>query len=487
MAANNGSEIRVRMAPSPTGFVHLGTVRTALFNWLFARHNKGVFVLRIEDTDKDRSLPEHEKSLIEAFHWLGLEWDEGPDVDSAGNLISKGDYAPYRQSERTDLYASYIRKMLSSGHAYYCYCSKDELEAQRQSMEAAGLPPKYSGKCRDLTSPPEGREPEVIRFRTPETKVKFNDLIRGSVEFDSALFGDIVMAKDENTPLYNFANVIDDFEMKITHVVRGEEHLSNTPKQILMARALDFPEIKYAHIPLILNPDRSKLSKRTNKASFLDYRDEGYLPEAMINFLALLGWHSSGDKEIFSKEELVEEFDIKRVQKAGAIFNPEKLSWFNAQYIKSLPIDILYEKVKPFLEQKGLVTDKDFVLRVLHVEQERMRALADITTSGEFYFKLSDYDPLLLRWKESHPSIIKDVLNSSADIITEEKEILADKLSVALNPLIERYGRGEVLWPLRVALSGLKASPDPLVIAEVLGKEETIKRIKMAISKLGQA
>ncbi|HUC31179.1 MAG TPA: glutamate--tRNA ligase, partial [Candidatus Paceibacterota bacterium] len=338
MEASVPKSIRVRFAPSPTGPIHIGSVRTALFNWLFARKYGGTFILRIEDTDKERSEKKYDDELLQGLSWVGLDWDEGPQPIGTGDQLKlggeKGEYGPYRQSERTEIYKKYLNQLITSGDAYYCYCSKEDIEAQRQAMLAQGRPPKYSGHCRNIAAPPEGKSPEVIRFKVPEIKVEFKDLVRGKVVFDAALFGDMIIAKDLDTPLYNFAVVVDDELMKISHVIRAEDHLSNTPKQILMQRALGFAEPIYAHIPLILNADRSKMSKRFTDVALMNYRDRGYVPEAMINFLAFLGWHPKGDKEVLSRKELIAEFDIDRVQQSGAIFNEEKLDWLNREHIK---------------------------------------------------------------------------------------------------------------------------------------------------------
>ena len=300
-----------------------------------------------------RSEKKHEAQIFAGLEWLGLIWDEGP-VGKNQEVRSKeqGEYGPYRQSERTAIYKKYLEKLLAEKKAYYCYCSKEDLEAERQVLLAQGLPAKYSGHCRNLTSPPAGKNPNVIRFMTPETKVEFKDIIRGKVSFDAGLFGDIVIAKDLETPLYNFVVVVDDEEMKISHVIRGEDHISNTPKQILFQKALGFTEPEYAHLPLILNPDRSKMSKRFADTAVLDYKDRGYAPEAMINFLALLGWHPTHDKEIFSLEELVKEFDLKRVQKGGAIFNQEKLDWLQKEHMKQVPTDELVRRIEPLLRKE---------------------------------------------------------------------------------------------------------------------------------------
>ena len=349
MPENVKKPVRVRFAPSPTGPLHIGGARTTLVNWLFARHTGGALVLRIEDTDRERSKKAYEDELLEGLAWLGFDWDEGPMLGGG----EKGDFGPYRQSERTEIYKKYLEELLEKGEAYYCYCTKEDLEAQKQVMAAQGLPPKYSGHCRNLAAPPGGKRPEVIRFKIPETKVEFTDMVRGKVVFDAGLFGDQVIAKDVNSPLYNFAVVVDDALMQITHVIRGEEHLSNTPKQILMARSLGFAAPIFAHLPLILNPDRSKMSKRFADTALSEYRKKGYLPDAIINFIALMGWHPKDDREVMTREELVKLFDIERVQKAGAIFNQEKLDWLNREYLKMMSDDEIAEKLEPFLRMPG--------------------------------------------------------------------------------------------------------------------------------------
>jgi glutamyl-tRNA synthetase len=378
---NQATSIRVRFAPSPTGPIHVGSVRTALFSWLFARKYGGTFVLRIEDTDKERSEKRYDDELLQGLAWLGLDWDEGPQPIGAGGQLAldgiseKGEFGPYRQSERTAIYKKYLQQLIESGDAYYCYCTKEDIEAQRQAMLSQGLPPKYNGHCRN-TPAPEGKTPEVIRFKVPELKVEFKDLVRGKVVFDAALFGDIIIAKDLDTPLYNFAVVVDDALMQISHVIRAEDHLSNTPKQILMGRALGFAEPIYAHIPLILNADRSKMSKRFNDVALLNYRERGYVPEAMINFLALLGWHPHGDKEMLSREELIAEFDIDRVQQSGAVFNEEKLDWLNREHIKAMPIAEVAALAAPFFAKQNIVVrDEALLERVIAVQIARAKTL----------------------------------------------------------------------------------------------------------------
>ncbi len=492
MTVDTQQEVRVRIAPSPTGFFHFGTARTALFNWLFARGHGGKFILRIEDTDTERSEKKYEAEITSGLLWLGLDWDEGPEFENlSGEVIkAKGEYGPYRQSERIGVYAKYLRKLLDEERAYYCYCTKEELEAERQAMLGQGLPPKYSGHCGRLKEKPPGKEPQVIRFRTLEAEVEFKDVIRGNVSFNTGLFGDMVIAKDLETPLYNFAAVIDDYEMKISHVIRGEDHLPNTPKQILLRKALGFPEPAYAHLPLILGRDRAKLSKRYLDTSLLEYEVKGYLPEAIVNFLALLGWHPKDEREIFSLEDLVRVFDLKRVQKAGAVFDEEKLDWTNAEHIKKLDDEELVRRLEKISVQIGvdqkIFSDKEFLEKVMKIEKERLKNLAEFFEFAGFFFGLPEYEPNLLVWQKESTERIRTVLEETAEIVKNTKGDRFEKktLAEALTPLIKKEGRGVVLWPLRVAVSGRPASPDPLDIMEVLGFEESVRRITIALDKL---
>ena len=488
MISDPKTEIRVRFAPSPTGYFHIGSARTALFNWLFARNQGGKFVLRIEDTDKERSKKEFEKDIFDNLKWLGLDWDEGPIPGKSSQYM--GDFGPYRQSERLSIYEWYLTRLLSENKAYWCFCTKEELEIERQAMLAQGLAPKYSGKCgkiplEEAEKRLKSGEKAVIRFRTPSIETTFSDIIRGRIKFDSNLFGDFVIAKDLKEPLFNFAVVVDDFEMKISHVIRGEDHISNTPKQILIQRALGFPEPKYAHIPLTLAADRSKLSKRYAETSLNEYKKDGYLPEAMINFIAYLGWHPKEEKDIMSKEELIKEFDLKRMQKAGAIFNPTKLDWLNAQYIKNLPEQEIEKRLKNFVPADWL-KNKKLLIKAFNLEKERIKKLSEFKEVGEFFFKLPDYKPELLSWK----GIEKEKVISNLKILVEEIEkidendFILEKIENKIMPLTEVLGRGELLWPLRVALSGSEASPGPFEIMDALGKKETIERLKLAIKKL---
>jgi nondiscriminating glutamyl-tRNA synthetase len=500
-------EIRVRFAPSPTGFLHIGTARLALFNYLFAKKNKGVFVIRIEDTDKERSKPEYEKDIMDSLRWLGIEWDEGPDVG--------GNYGPYRQSERKEIYKKYLEKLLAEDKAYYCFCSEEELESQRQYQLSIGEAPKYSGKCRNLSKElsqkylKEGKK-AVIRFKNEGKKVEFEDLIRGKIEFNTSLIGDFVIAKDLNSPLYNFACVVDDFEMKISHVIRGEDHISNTPKQILIQEALNFPQPKYAHIPLILGPDRSKLSKRHGAVAISDYRRQGYLPEALINFMALLGWNPGTERELYSMASLIKEFSLEKVQKGSAIFNIKRLDFLNGFYIRQKSVDKLTQLCLPYLIENKMIQpiDQDFfqkykifetgeeidlnsLQKIVSIYQKRLKKLSEITQLVDYFFKEKiEVNKELLRWKKMTDKELKKSLDRSEKILSKiknedwtkenlEKILIkeAEKFAIDLN---KGGDRGYLLWPLRVALSGKEASASPFEIADILGKEKVLKRIKEA-------
>lgn len=455
-------QIRVRIAPSPTGPFHIGTARTALFNWLFARKHNGKFIVRIEDTDLERSDSKYEEDILNNLKWLGLDWDE----------------EPYKQSERTEIYAKYIQTLLSKKLLYHCFCSEEDLAEQREAFLSQGLSPKYSGACRSLSDEEvEERlsrgERSVLRFKTPKTNINFKDIIRGEVSFDTNLIGDIVVAKDKQTPLYNLAVVIDDEEMKISHIIRGEDHISNTPKQIMLQEALEFNCPKYAHLPLILDRGKGKMSKRNAAVAVGKYREQGYLPETMINFLLLLGWHPRDDIEIFDKVEMVEVFDLERVQKGGAVFDVNKLNWINTQHIRKLSDNQLIEKL-------GLQpTEKNF--KIANLFRDRLEKFDDFKRLAGFFYELPAYPSQMLIWKGGNKEdsrryleMIKQLVDEIGDEINKEK----------IWALAERFGRGDVLWPLRVALSGREASPDPFDIMDILGAEETLARIKVAIEKL---
>ncbi len=510
---------RVRIAPSPTGPLHIGTARTALFNYLFARKHEGKFVLRIEDTDPERSKKEFEKDIIENLKWLGIEWDEGPDIG--------GKYGPYRQSERREIYKKYLEKLISENKAYFCFCSLEDLKTQREYLLSIGQPPRYTGKCRNLSQQEvkklisKGKK-YVIRFKMPSKKIVFDDLIRGKIEYQGELIGDIVLAKDFYTPLYNFACVVDDYEMKITHVIRGEDHISNTPKQIALQKALGFPTPKYAHLPLILGPDKSKLSKRHGAVSISQYKKEGYLPEAIVNFIAFLGWNPGTEREIYSIYALIKDFSLERVQKSGAVFNIKKLDYLNGFYIRQKSPERLTDLCIPYLreanfiekiknneiplenqnkveelklfrekfriKETGEIIDKGKIKKIVILYQERLKKLSEIVELTDFFFKKElKYNKDLLRWKNMTNKEIFDSLDRVEKILLkiEKKNFNSEKIKEELLKEAEKMkDRGKILWPFRVALTGKEASAGPFEIAEILGKEKTIERIKKAKEKI---
>lgn len=485
---------RVRIAPSPTGWFHFGTARTALFNFLFARKYGGKFIVRIEDTDKTRSQKQFEEDILNGLKWLNLNWDEGPDKG--------GEYGPYRQSERLEIYKKYLQQLLDEGKAYYCFCTPEELQAQKEDMIAQGLAPKYSGKCRNLTPDQikqyfQSGKRAVIRLKVPPEKIKFTDLIRGEVEFDLNLIGDIVIAKSLDEPLYNFSVVIDDYLMGITHVIRGEDHIPNTPKQLVLLNALGLPKPIYAHLPMILGPDRSKFSKRHGATALIEYKKAGYLPEAIVNFLALLGWHPKDDREIIPLEDIIKEFDLNRIQKGGAIFNINKLNWFNHQYLKILPKEKIYSYFTDFITNNKpdwdyFKFDTDYFKKILDLELTRIHRFSDIFESSDYLLKKEiEYDSQLLIWKGESVLTTKQSLEDALNIIENisSDEFNQINLQSKFGTFIDanelyRNNRGKILWPLRVALSGKQASVGPFELAELLGKAETIKRIKKALAKI---
>ncbi len=504
--------IRVRIAPSPTGNLHIGTARAALFNYLYAKRYDGKFILRIEDTDLERSDKKYEENIFQGLEWLGIEWDEGP-IAFAQNQKSKiknqkynGDYGPYRQSERIATYKKYIGQLLADGKAFYCFHSEEELEKEREGLMGMKRPPVHLCEYREMNPEEAGMLTEaksdyIIRFKTPAgRKIEFHDLIRGDLSFESDLIGDFSIAKRVDVPLYNFAVVVDDHEMKISHVIRGEDHISNTPKQILLAEALGFPLPQFAHLPLILGQDRSKMSKRHGATSVSEYREAGYLPEAFLNFMALLGWNPGDDREIFSKEELIREFSIEKVQKSGAVFDVKKLDWMNGEYIRQKSVKELTTLCVPFLEKVGLrqaqaispersrgTTKKrdDYLEKIIALEQPRLKKLSEIGERVDYFFREPEYDKELLRWKDMTDIEISKSLHESIAILKKyDGALTKEKLESAFLAAIGDGDKGRLLWPLRVALSGKKASPGPFEIMEVLGVEKSLRRIHNTAKKL---
>jgi glutamyl-tRNA synthetase len=485
---------RVRIAPSPTGPLHIGTARTALFNYLHARHVSGTFILRLEDTDVARSTIEFEKDILDGLHWLGLEWDEGPEV--AGEP-ARGPHAPYRQMERLPSYAAAAQRLLADDLAYPCFCSPEELDADRKAQEAAKLPPRYVGRCSTLT-PDErlAREAEgrrgALRFRVGKGVIAFEDIVRGRVEIDvSNLGGDFVIVRADGNPLYHFTVVVDDAAMEITHVIRGEDHLSNTPKHVMLFRALGHEVPRFAHLPLILNPDRSKMSKRKSQTAVSDYIAQGFIREALVNYLALLGWSTGSEEEVLSLSEIVERFDIAQVHKGGAVFDRERLEWLNGQWIRQLSADDLIDRLRPFVEAE-LVAGRiewmpsDEELRsLLPVIQERLPTLGVIgDLVGFLWVGELDLDPEMLVPKRWDPATTRDGLAAARATIAEVGEITfeADELEPPLRGLAESRGwkAGDLFMAIRVAVTGRTATPPLFDTLVALGRDRVLARLDRA-------
>ena len=494
--------IRVRIAPSPTGPLHIGTARTALFNLLFARHHGGVFVLRLEDTDVARSTLEYEKDILEGLHWLGIRWDEGPEV-AGGEAV--GPYGPYRQSERRRSYDAALQRLLETDRAYPCYCTPEELEVDRRAQQAAGEPPRYVGRCAKL-APAARAEREArgltaaVRFRVPDRTVTFRDLVRGEVAIHPSAFGgDFIIARSDGSPLYHFTVAVDDAAMEISHVIRGEDHLSNTPKHILLFEALGAPIPEFAHLPLILNADRSKMSKRKSQTAIADYIAQGFVKEALVNYLALLGWSPGTEEEIFSLEELERRFDLDRVQPAGAVFDRRRLEWLNGQWIRRLSDDDLIARVAPFLdahlavrEAAGAVirqpTEGD-LRALLPIVRERLPTLAAIGELVDYLFvEQIEVDPDLIVPKRWDRAATATALLAARHVIADVGAVSyeADELEPPLRRLCdEREWRpADLFMAIRVAVTGRTATPPLFDTLVALGYERTLERLDAAIQSL---
>lgn len=459
--------IRTRFAPSPTGYLHIGGARTALFCWLYARRHQGKFVLRIEDTDRERSTPESVQAILDGMRWMGLEWDEGP----------------FYQTERFDRYRELIDRLLEEGKAYRCYCTREELEEMREAQRARKEKPRYDGRCRDRTEPREGVDP-VIRFRNPrEGAVMFDDRVRGHVTFNNSELDDLIIARSDGSPTYNFTVVVDDMEMKITHVIRGDDHLNNTPRQINMIEALGGEPPAYAHVPMILGPDGSRLSKRHGAVSVLQYREEGFLPEALMNYLVRLGW-SHGDQEIFTPEEMVELFDIADVNRSASTFNPEKLLWLNQHYIKEGDPARVAEALRPLLEARGCDPDAGPDLEaIVECQQERAKTLVEMADNSVFFFReFEDYDEKAAK-KNLRP-VAEEPLRTVRERLAALEDWTPEKVHAEVTGTAEamELKLGKVAQPIRVAVSGGPVSPPIDQTLALLGKEITLKRIDRAVA-----
>lgn len=477
------NEIRVRFAPSPTGNLHVGSARTAIFNWLFARHHGGRFILRIEDTDQERSRPEYTQSILEGMRWLGMDWDEGPEVG--------GDAGPYFQTERTHLYREAIDHLLTSGKAYPCFCSVERLETMREEQSQAGQQTRYDGRCRSL-DPEEARrrmdsgEPWMLRLKldvTPGELVEWDDLCKGPISINSDLLDDLVLVKSDGFPTYNFAVVVDDSGMRISHVIRGEDHISNTPKQILIYRALGLETPRFGHIPMILGPDRSKLSKRHGATNVIEYESQGFLSEAFFNFMALLGWSPADGMEIMNRQELVERFTLDRVVSHGAIFDSEKLKWMNLQYIKKLEGPALLDRCEPFLSAiPGYPGpyDRQGLEALVSLFRERMNLVSDLTGMAEYFFHdPSSYDEKSLKTALKTPEV-GAVLLELSQCLAGEGPLTHDEAEAAVRKLAETrgFGAGKVIHPTRMAVSGRSDGPGLFELMAVLGRDTCIRRLK---------
>ena len=493
--------IRVRIAPSPTGPLHIGTARTALFNYLFARHTGGTFLLRLEDTDVARSTGAFEQDILHGLHWLGITWDEGPGV---AGIEEVGPYAPYRQMQRLPSYAAAAEDLLARDAAYRCYCTPEELDADRRERDAAKLPPAYNGRCARLT-PQERAQREAegrrgaIRFRVRPGVVAWHDLIRDRVEIDTAnLGGDFVIVRGDGTPLYHLTVAVDDAAMAISHVIRGEDHISNTPKHILLFEALGYPVPVFGHLPLILNPDGTKMSKRKSQTAVADYIAQGFTREALVNYFAYLGWSPGTEEDLLSLDEIAVRFELDKVQKGGAKFDRERLEWLNGQWIRRLDDQDLVERLMPFLDAASIAGQLDRrpsegeVRALLPVVRERLPTLASIVDLvGYLWRDTIAVDPALLVPKRWDASTALAALTAARGVLAAHDAVTweADELEPPLRALVEARGwkAGDLFMAVRVATTGLTATPPLFDVLVALGRERTLARLDAAIAALGSA
>jgi glutamyl-tRNA synthetase len=474
-------QVRVRFAPSPTGHPHLGNIRTALFNWLFARHNKGVFILRIEDTDQARKVEGATENIMESLKWLGMDWDEGP----------------FFQSQRLDMYQKYAQQLVDEGKAYYCFCSSERLDKMRQDQVARKLPPGYDRHCRELdevqveAEKAKGTVP-VTRFKSPlDGKTAITDIIRGEVVFDNNTQDDFVLLKSDGFPTYHLANIVDDHYMNISHVLRAEEWLSSTARHVLLYRALGWQPPQFAHLPMILGPDRSKLSKRHGATAINEYQDQGYLPEAMINFLALLGWSLDDKTEIMTVEEITKNFALERVSKTAAVFNIVKLEWMNGMYIRALAPLEFSDRCMPYVEQAlpsavKRPIDAGYLKLIAPLVQERAKTLSEVPSLVDFFFTAAvEYGRELLLGKLDSKQAL-EILVKTIAVLEKPGAWDAEQMEAAIRPLAEELGlkAGPFFGVLRVAITGRSASPPLFQTMQVLGREICLARLKAAVSKL---
>jgi len=485
--ADKNPSVRVRFAPSPTGYLHVGGARTALFNWLYARKHGGVFILRIEDTDKIRSTEESVGGILSSLRWLGLDWDEGPGVG--------GQYEPYYQTQRLPFYHAVVEQLLEKGCAYYCYCTEEELRTRRKAALASGKPPGYDQRCRYLSEKQrsdleaEGKAP-AVRFAMPrEGETVVEDLIRGQVRFANEQLDDLVILKADQNPTYNFAVVVDDMLMKVSHVIRGDEHLANTPRQIRIYEALGYELPQFAHVSMIFGEDGTKLSKRHGATALSDFRDAGYLPEAIFNFLALLGWAYDDKTEIMPREDIVERFSLEKVNPAPAVFSRQKLEWMNGVYVRQLRQEDLAARVLPFLQAAGLEADERTVRRLVPLIQERIKVLADTVELVDFFFAEEiQYDSLLLVGKKMDARASLDALRRALEVLEELPSFDEETLETALRGVTDELGlkAGQLFGMVRVAVTGKQVAPPLFGTLSVLGRERVLARLSRAEQTLSE-
>ncbi len=485
-----------RFAPSPTGYLHIGSIKTALYAYLMAKKSGGRFILRIEDTDRERYVADGVANILQSLYWVNLIPDEGVKLDVEQNEIMQvGENGPYIQSERLAIYQKYVDQLLEVNQAYYCFCTPERLEKLREEQQKNKLPTGYDGYCRSVSLEEakrrvNGGEKAIVRLKMPkEGETVFNDIVRGEVRFKNELVDDQVLLKSDGFPTYHMAVVVDDHEMQVNLIIRGEEWLSSVPKHIQLYKYFGWEVPQMAHLPLLLNPDRSKLSKRQGDVAVEDYRKKGYLPEAILNFVAFLGWNPGTDDEIFTLDGLVRAFSLEKVNKAGGVFNLEKLDWYNREYIKKLTNEELVDRASEWLQEAGIdLGDKAFLAKAVSLEKERIVTLAELPEAIRFMIQLPDYDPKLVVWKKSDAEEGKKILLELKEFMNTisvqgwNKTELERQIGEWIQD--KGYGTGNVLWPMRTALSGQQNSPGPYEIAEVLGKDKTLDRLDVAVGKL---
>ncbi|ADQ07480.1 glutamyl-tRNA synthetase [Caldicellulosiruptor hydrothermalis 108] len=475
--------VRVRFAPSPTGQLHIGGARTALFNYLFAKKHNGKFILRIEDTDLERSRKEWAEGIMKSLKWLGIEWDEGPDVG--------GEFGPYFQSQRKEIYLEYIQKLLEEGKAYYCFCTQEEIEREREIARQQKIPYKYSKKCRNISLEEakkriENGEKAVVRIKAPvEGTTVVHDIIRGDVEFSNDQLDDFIILKSDGNPTYNFVCVIDDYLMKISHVIRAEEHLSNTPKQLIIYEALNIQPPQFAHVPMILAPDRSKLSKRHGATSVEEFFENGYLKEAIVNYLLLLGWSPGEDRTIISLEEAIQKFELEKVSKNAAIYDINKLTWINGYYLKEIDLDDLYERMKYFYSKKGIDIssfDKEYVKSVLKLVREKVKTLVEVVSASTYFFD-SNYEYEQKGVEKYFTADNLKCLQLLLDDLKNVQPFSAEEIEKLVRSKAEEFNTkaANLIHTIRMCISGRTVTPGLFEMMEVLGKDEVIRRIEKTL------